>query len=120
MKNVLIYYNRENLAPTGGPRGYLYNLYQGLQKIHSYDVKVSFLDNTQNKRLKNTKSIKEKYDKLPLFLKIIYRIYGRYQEYREFQAGVSVLNIDKIALAKSLRTSPSINENCSSRALPFP
>lgn len=96
MKNVLIYYNKENLAPTGGPRGYLYNLYQGLQKMNYSDITISFLDNVYKNQFKNSKAVKEKYNKLPLLLKNLYRIYGRYQEYCGFKAGLSSLTIEDI------------------------
>lgn len=95
MNKVLIFYKKENLAPTGGPRGYLYNLYQGLQKMHCNDVQISFLESANINQQKKAK-IKERYNKLPLFLKNIYRIYGRYQEYRGFKQGVSNLRVEVI------------------------
>ena len=97
MKNVLIYFNKENLAPTGGPRGYLYNLYQGLKKVHNTEVKVSFLSSNKKKSLKNSTVVKDRYNKLPLFVKKLYRIYGRHREYLAFKKGRSALNIEDIS-----------------------
>lgn len=42
MKKVLIYINDEDLEPTGGPKGYNYNLREGLLKL-SPQIQVSYL-----------------------------------------------------------------------------
>ena len=97
MKNVLIYYKKEDLAPTGGPRGYLYNLNKGLEKIQNSDVNVSFLESTSRKGLKGDKTIKDKYEKLPLSIKNLYRKYGRYTEYRALKACVPCLKLEDIS-----------------------
>lgn len=96
MKNVLIYYWRDKLSPTGGPKGYLYNLYQGLQKIQNNNLKISFLDDIKANATNEVKFLREKYNKLPLFIKRIYRIYGRYLEYRSYKAGIPTINLDEI------------------------
>lgn len=96
MENVLIYHKKENLAPTGGPRGYLYNLFQGLSKIQINDIQISFLDDLI-KGSSNAKAIKEQYDKLPLSIKKLYRIYGRYKEYRNYKACIPTLKIEDIS-----------------------
>lgn len=96
MNNVLIYYRKENLAPTGGPRGYLYNLYQGLQKAQNEEVTISFLPGNTSKSIANNKTAKNKYNKLPLSIKNIYRIYGRYNEYRAFKAGIPTIQLEEI------------------------
>lgn len=66
MKKVLIYMKEEDLKPVGGPRGYLYNLKKGLDKLNQ--KQVEFIKN---------KSIRSRYhdiyDKLPRTLKQYYR-----------------------------------------------
>lgn len=60
MINVLIFYNEKELKPIGGPTGYLYNLRDGLRKINSNEVKVSFYDapiKTESKLKKKVKKI---------------------------------------------------------------
>lgn len=73
MKNVLIFLREDVVAPKGGPAGYVYNLISGLG--NSDDVKISLLPAA------STAGIKEKYEKLPLMLKKIYRVFGRYKDY---------------------------------------
>jgi glycosyltransferase involved in cell wall biosynthesis len=50
---ILIYKNKCELAPTGGPNGYLYNLNQGLNEIGSKEVE--FLDFRPNPIIKKLK-----------------------------------------------------------------
>ena len=42
MKRVLVYFPERNLAPKGGPAGYLYNLKSGLQHVNHDDLEISF------------------------------------------------------------------------------
>lgn len=45
MKKVLIYLNKNELAPKGGPMGYVYNLKDGLDKLgRDKDIQIEFLD----------------------------------------------------------------------------
>ena len=43
MNKILIYRRESELSPTGGPKGYLYNLKNGLDKIDTSDLSISFL-----------------------------------------------------------------------------
>ena len=43
MKKILIYRRESDLAPTGGPKGYLYNLRDGLKQVDNKDLSISFL-----------------------------------------------------------------------------
>ncbi len=52
MKKILIYYPENNLAPTGGPAGYLWNLRQGLNNLEFDDIRIDFY-NTANKRFES-------------------------------------------------------------------
>ncbi|MEZ3486157.1 MAG: glycosyltransferase family 4 protein [Lachnospiraceae bacterium] len=42
---ILVYGNELEFAPVGGPKGYLYGLYNGLKMVDSSDVEISFLHN---------------------------------------------------------------------------
>ena len=73
-KKLLIYMPIEKLKPTGGPAGYLYNLYK---ELSIKNVKnVNFLEQVSNKE--NYRSV---YNKLPNSLKNMYRIIYRKKEY---------------------------------------
>ena len=50
MKNVLVFFPEDQLAPIGGPTGYLNNLKEGLSKIDHPGVTVSFLHNGDGKK----------------------------------------------------------------------
>ena len=44
MKRILIWHNKDNLKPIGGPSGYLYNLWLGINKLGEENInKVDFL-----------------------------------------------------------------------------
>lgn len=65
-KKVLIYFPKRKLAPTGGPAGYLNNLYIGLKKCEHHNLDISFYENSvvkleENQYLRNVvpKRIKE-------------------------------------------------------------
>lgn len=49
---VLIYVDKKQLRPIGGPAGYLYNLSIGLKKIYNTDI--HFLNENESKESKNT------------------------------------------------------------------
>lgn len=50
---VLIYYNINNLAPIGGPSGYLYGLKQSLKELNDTDIVIDFLQgNKSNNKIK--------------------------------------------------------------------
>ena len=50
--NVLIYMPCNTLQPTGGPRGYLYNLDHGLKTIDTQGIKVSYLPEHKKEKYK--------------------------------------------------------------------
>lgn len=60
MIRILIWYNKDNLKPIGGPSGYLYNLWLGLNKLGEENInKVDFLNYKEhnksvNKNYKNS------------------------------------------------------------------
>lgn len=55
---ILIYKDIADLGPVGGPSGYLYNLYNGLEKINENGVK--FLDLKRNTKFYKLKNINKK------------------------------------------------------------
>ena len=63
MKKVLIFLREDAIAPKGGPSGYVYNLMKGLNEN---SIEFSLLPPTNNK------SLKSRYDRLPLFIKSLY------------------------------------------------
>ncbi len=67
---VLIYFDKNLLAPTGGPAGYLYNLNQELEKKGI--TNIEFLD---NKTAKSKKVIRKILKGSPKFIKKIYSKY---------------------------------------------
>lgn len=87
---VLIYFNKNELAPTGGPKGYLYNLYNEL--VNENIDCIDFLDID----ITNNESIKTKIqNKIPKRVKrIIKKV-----------AGKSEYNYIKIFLSNSKRES---------------
>ena len=66
---VLIYENKYDLAPIGGPKGYLYNLNLGLKENNIKEV--DFLENKPNEKIEN---LKNKLKRYPLFKKIIKKL----------------------------------------------
>lgn len=63
---VLEYMAYNTLKPTGGPRGYLYNLDKGLKDIADDEVEICYLpDNSKEKH-------KASFNRLPYFIKQIY------------------------------------------------
>lgn len=73
MKKVLIFLREDAIAPKGGPSGYVYNLMKGLNEN---SIEFSLLPPTNNK------SLKSRYDRLPLFIKSLYRICARYRDFK--------------------------------------
>lgn len=67
--NVLIYMPCNTLQPTGGPRGYLYNLDHGLKTIDTQGIKVSYLPEHKKEKYRNI------FKNLPKNLKQIYLDY---------------------------------------------
>lgn len=60
MIKVLIFYNENLLKPIGGPSGYLYNLRDGLNKVNSDEVEISFY----NAQIKGENKLKKKIKKI--------------------------------------------------------
>ena len=74
---VLVYFDKNELSPTGGPPGYLYNVYN---KIVEEKIKnIDFLD-SKSKRFK--KIIKNIYKKAPKFIQEKYK-HNRTKNYGE-------------------------------------
>ncbi len=81
MRKVLIFLREDSIMPKGGPSGYVYNLLKG---IKDDSVEISLLPPSSNKT-----KLKSKYDKLPLCVKSIYRIWGRYNEFKKISVPTS-------------------------------
>lgn len=79
MKKILLFIRKESLQPIGGPQGYLYNLQSGFSKVKSDKYVVDFLKSQKNEYVKRTRSL---YDRLPLWIKTIYRLYGHWKDYK--------------------------------------
>lgn len=80
MKKTLIYMPKNKLKPTGGPAGYLYNLYSQFELDGIRDV--YFLDS--NDGVEQYRNI---YAKLPNCIKNIYRIVARNKQYKKLISG---------------------------------
>lgn len=81
MKRLLIFHYKDQLKPIGGPSGYLYNLMSGLQLIENPPISIEFL--TKANGFSNSSSrARNIYNKLPLCIKVLYRIYGHWKGYR--------------------------------------
>lgn len=91
MKKVLIYMQTSDLHPIGGPRGYIYNLKQELdknKKLYSNGVQIEFIENGNqflNKQKNKINNMKQ--GKIKNFLVILKNIiknflllYGRYHK----------------------------------------
>lgn len=90
MKKILIYMKEDDLKPTGGPRGYLYNLKCGLEKINE---NVDFLE---GKSIKN--KFHKNYEKLPQFVKQYYREIFRKNYYKKLlgeKSKISLIDLNR-------------------------
>lgn len=82
---VLIYFNKQELKDSGGPNGYLYNLlknYSG-NEIELLDYSVA-----------NNGHLKKIYDKLPNFLKQIYRFIHNTRFFKTLKKGEHFNGLD--------------------------
>lgn len=61
MQKLLIYFPERKLKPSGGPAGYLYNLYKGLKKINlnEYSLQIDFY-NSGSATIEENSSLKRK------------------------------------------------------------
>ena len=74
---VLIYWKENDLKPTGGPRGYLYNLRRELQKNNITGIDFINIDEKIGLKQKIISKIKEKYNTLPKKVKLKIPVYKR-------------------------------------------
>lgn len=79
MKRILLFHYEDQLKPIGGPSGYLFNLMNGIQTNANAAYNVELLKRTKSER---AGKVRTAYDKLPLWIKTIYRIYGHWAGYR--------------------------------------
>lgn len=80
MKKILIFLREDRILPKGGPSGYVYNLLKG---VHEDSIQLSLLPSLNKDKLKS------KYDELPLCIKSIYRMFGRYNEFKKLSLPTS-------------------------------
>ncbi len=79
MKRILLFHYEDQLKPIGGPSGYLYNLVSGIQAVANKSFSVELLQRTKSESSNRARTV---YNKLPLWIKTIYRIYGHWTGYR--------------------------------------
>jgi glycosyltransferase involved in cell wall biosynthesis len=77
MKKVLIFKSKTDLKPVGGPNGYLYNLYSGLQKDKTTGLQIDFLpEYNENSFVSKIINKLKKHKRLAFLLYIFYILHN--------------------------------------------
>lgn len=78
---ILIYMNKNELRPTGGPFGYLYNLKKGLDELKVENIEFLNINVPNNKKNKLQIYFKKIYNMLPKSIKEIFKNYKTIKYY---------------------------------------